>query len=64
MTKEQVVKEISKRLGDPDAVAFADRIWGYFIEGPVRACPYSVQDGADQFHCQRHWQAAHECHGL
>ena len=39
MTKEQVVKEISKRLGDPDAVAFADRIWGYFIESLYELSP-------------------------
>lgn len=39
MTKDQVVKEISKRLGDPDAVAFADRIWGYFIEALYELAP-------------------------
>jgi hypothetical protein len=32
MTKAQIVGEISKRLGDPEQVAFADRIWGYFTE--------------------------------
>jgi len=32
MTKQQIVNEISKRLNDPNAVAFADRIWGYFVE--------------------------------
>ena len=32
MTKAQIVEEIAKRLGDPEQVAFADRIWGYFVE--------------------------------
>lgn len=32
MTKGQVVTEITKRLGDPSAVAFGDRIYGYFLE--------------------------------
>lgn len=32
MTKAQIVEEVSKRLGDPEQVAFADRIWGYFVE--------------------------------
>jgi len=32
MTRYDVETEIAKRLGDPANSAFADRIWGYFIE--------------------------------
>lgn len=39
MTKQQIVVEISKRLGDPSATAFADRIWGYFVESFYEKLP-------------------------
>lgn len=39
MTKQQIITEISKRLNDPNAGAFADRIWGYFIETLYEAVP-------------------------
>lgn len=32
MTRQEIETQIAKRLGDPANVAFADRIWTYFIE--------------------------------
>ena len=37
MRKDSIVAEISKRLGDPEQLAFADRIWGYFTEALYEA---------------------------
>lgn len=32
MTKQEVVLEVTRRLGDPSGSIFGDRVWGYFIE--------------------------------
>jgi hypothetical protein len=39
MTKTEIIAELSKRLGDPNAAAFSDRIWGYFMEALYELLP-------------------------
>ena len=39
MTRQQLISEVSSRIGDPNAVAFTDRIWGYFMESLYEVYP-------------------------
>ena len=39
MTKSQIVAEITKRVGDPDAVAYGTDSWNYFIQAFYELVP-------------------------
>lgn len=48
MTKSDIVKEITKRVGDPNAVAYGTDVWNYFLEAVYELFP-SLNDNEKRY---------------